>query len=618
MKDFIFSVSSIFEPIFFKELETRFYYIAAYQRGYKWKSQHKNDQVPLLLLDTYDAYVQKQNEYYIQYITVKQTLLPGDERIPVLEVIDGQQRLTTISLLYYVAERHLAEKGKEFTYVELFKDKVKYQRHIGVDIFAEILAIEYDSDPRLEKNQDYYYLYQAKKCMQAFLQTLTLDDALNYLTYFSKQVKIIINKESKLTKAEEVFSNLNDNKVELTDEFLIKGLLFTKSTRKESKQSSFKEIQEQRARIAFKWDEIDTWFSIPEHYQFFFVIPGFKGETNDRGLLQLLRLLAPLNQESESHIASLDKFLKNFPQLGSKDYTHKYELFNLYNDRLKKAIDIEKKLIELNNLSNRLQDWYGDNYIHNLLGFYIYTKGELSVIIEKGREELLKHLHNHVLKSITVGDESVENLNYFEDGSKLNVILLALNAFQLKIQDNVVVIDSSYRFNFNEMKSNNWSIEHIYPQKPDVKNIVDFLEYPNWFEKRLSKDKYMFIREEAVRVGQLSDDDEKTILKASRIDVHGIGNLALLEKGANSALSNNIFPSKRRILLDKINRGSFVPKHTIEVISKLLSPVEHHMENDVVQFDSDLLDWNEKDCEANKQWIVNTYTSLVKVLDSKI
>ena len=76
------------------------YYIAPYQRGYKWQSSEEwtaSDQVNTLLRDVYDAWKRNQDStYYLQFITVKRTLETGRR---VLEVIDGQQRLTTLSIL---------------------------------------------------------------------------------------------------------------------------------------------------------------------------------------------------------------------------------------------------------------------------------------------------------------------------------------------------------------------------------------------------------------------------------------------------------------------------------------------------------------------------------------
>jgi hypothetical protein len=39
----------------------------------------------------------------------------------------------------------------------------------------------------------------------------------------------------------------------------------------------------------------------------------------------------------------------------------------------------------------------------------------------------------------------------------------------------------------------------------------------------------------------------------------------------NSSLSNGMFEGKRKKIADKVSEGAFVPKHTFDVFSKLIS-----------------------------------------------
>ena len=97
MAELIYSVQNIFnnqtaEGCLF-QYEANNFHIPAYQRGYKWGSQNENDPVPILLEDLKNAFVNSpQKNYYLQYITVS-------KKNDYLEVIDGQQRLTTLSII---------------------------------------------------------------------------------------------------------------------------------------------------------------------------------------------------------------------------------------------------------------------------------------------------------------------------------------------------------------------------------------------------------------------------------------------------------------------------------------------------------------------------------------
>ena len=102
--EFIYNIQNIFSDDVESVLSTtkmKKFYIGPYQRSYKWKSEGKFDQVPQLLNDIYDAWNKDyKSEYFLQYITVK-----ADSTNRWLEVIDGQQRLTTLSLFFYQLEK---------------------------------------------------------------------------------------------------------------------------------------------------------------------------------------------------------------------------------------------------------------------------------------------------------------------------------------------------------------------------------------------------------------------------------------------------------------------------------------------------------------------------------
>lgn len=200
----------------------KFYYIAPYQRGYKWASKNQFDQVPQLLIDLYNAYSNKTKEYFLQYITVKRTKLNEDY---VLEVIDGQQRLTTLSILFH----RISKLGLHDNIAE---KKLVYSRYDKIDIFDftnRRLEEDISLDGEIEQ-QDMYYMVKAGRCIDSFLAvTQASSEVSDFIQYVLDNVKIIFNKENSFVESEEVFANLNDNKVPLTNAYLIKGLLLTKA-----------------------------------------------------------------------------------------------------------------------------------------------------------------------------------------------------------------------------------------------------------------------------------------------------------------------------------------------------------------------------------------------------
>lgn len=63
------------------------YEVPIYQRNYAWE----DDEISALIQDVYDAFLQGKNTYFIG------TLVSYHKGDQVYEVIDGQQRLTTIN-----------------------------------------------------------------------------------------------------------------------------------------------------------------------------------------------------------------------------------------------------------------------------------------------------------------------------------------------------------------------------------------------------------------------------------------------------------------------------------------------------------------------------------------
>ena len=158
ISEFIYNIKNIFSDEVGSVLystRTIMFYIGPYQRSYKWQSEEKYDQVPQLFSDIYDAMCSNSvSEYYLQYITVK-----ADNENKRLEVIDGQQRLTTLSLLFY----QLGQIDSEYN---IAIDKLNYSRYDNGNIFNEVC--EYcnahdEINPEDFKEQDRYYMVAASK-----------------------------------------------------------------------------------------------------------------------------------------------------------------------------------------------------------------------------------------------------------------------------------------------------------------------------------------------------------------------------------------------------------------------------------------------------------------------
>ncbi|RYD70678.1 MAG: DUF262 domain-containing protein, partial [Sphingobacteriales bacterium] len=139
------------------------YYIAPYQRGYKWKAVTTDDSVCLLMKDLLDAAENLSGEYYLQFITTKVSEVNQQK---VLEVIDGQQRLTTLTLLLSVLA-YKSNSGVAAISNNLLSYEVRpsvtlfFQTHIYTNI-ESVLSNTWEQFLNLNPDaneQDIFYLF---------------------------------------------------------------------------------------------------------------------------------------------------------------------------------------------------------------------------------------------------------------------------------------------------------------------------------------------------------------------------------------------------------------------------------------------------------------------------
>lgn len=566
MQELVFNIKNIFnsnsEDGCLWQYGCSRYLIPSYQRGYKWSSQ-PDGAVTVLLDDLWDAFQayekQQRQEYYLQYITVKRIERNG---INELEVIDGQQRLTTLSILLSVLSASLNVHN-------ISTDKLHYA--IRTNFFTghiyrkenldELLSKSWDKlideDPAHNK-QDIFYLFKAVHKIHAFLKSKPKDVIIDFWEYLLQYIKLIVNSVEKHVKSEDVFKNLNSNKIPLTEAELIKGLLITKLGRGEGKneEKNFKEILEARMNLGRHWDEISRWANQPEIKSFYF--------NNKEGMHQLL-LLTAMHLKKDNFELERKKSAKDFP------------LFNSFH-RFGNQLMVYQTLKDIQSI---LDNWYKIDEIYNLLGFCRFagagTNKGIDFIINclpMKRDELILHLNDIKGKIIP---KNISKLFYGQDNNEINAVLLALSVFPE---------GQKLRFNFYEFVESHWSLEHIFPQSPEGKNAVLTKPQKDAIIEMLGdniSDEITSLLHKDIRT-----PEEQTIYYAALQNMsllNSIGNMCLLTSSDNSSNGCMFFSDKRKNILLLSQRGSFVPKHTFDVFSKMIPSLEN----------LDLNSWSKRD-----------------------
>ena len=191
--------------------------VPSYQRGYRW-GRHEVEQ---LLNDIRDSV----GDYYLQPVVVR----AGDK----LELIDGQQRLTTLYLiLRYIKQKHLPSAEVGYT--------LEYETRPLSRAFLE------EPDPTMSgTNIDFFHIHQAATCIEEWFDeqdepTTALDFYLNGL---QKRVYVIWYEVADDVDARDLFTRLNIGRIPLTDAELVKAVLLSNVTRPEE--------------VAAQWDNIE-------------------------------------------------------------------------------------------------------------------------------------------------------------------------------------------------------------------------------------------------------------------------------------------------------------------------------------------------------------------------
>ena len=590
--EFIFSITEIFTSVL-ADANLERYYIGPYQRGYKWASSNYYDQVPQLLIDIYEAMQHEIGEYYLQYITVFENV--GEKAY---EVIDGQQRLTTLALIY--GRLH----AKDGNIPNLGADKLKYAREGCERLLSDLENL---SEVKKEDcdTQDKYYIAEAVRCIDRFIELLKNHEKLsNFANYLSRNVKLILNRENSTVTPEEVFVNLNGNSVALTNAYLIKGLLLTKNVRRSDhlgRPYDYAHLTEQRRTSGRLWDDIQNWVERPEVAHFFF---GRSVRETKRGMETLLQLIYMAYQPKETG-----------KDTGGKQADSGYRLFNQFNEAVTNETAGTRWMDRLLHAYKRLRSLYEAPRTYNLLGYVLFGQKDrqgkaesrldfLKDLLDKGESEIIQALSRKALNVLP--DTSHEKLSY--DDKKLTPLLLAFNAFPESAAE-------GYKFNFPTYDYHQWSYEHIRPQNPKDELIIpaecrtqirqmaeEKLPHGNEREKQQKEEVLHRIDE-----GKRLNADSLPFLYSDLDDeeLNSMGNMALLSKGDNSSLSNAPFAVKRMLVAQALRDGSFVPPHTAAVFTKSLL-----LQNGTRQFSTSLYVWDENDVAAHCEWMEHRVASL--------
>lgn len=549
------------------------FYIPAYQRGYRWG----RTQVKTLLNDLYQCMEanEQKKDYCLQPVVVqKKGKLQYD-------LIDGQQRLTTIYILlryahqnYFSFEYETREKTKDFLN---------------------------NMDPQLaQTNIDFFHIYQAYTTIKDWLEETFPADTDSHLyklcNYVKEKVKVIWYEVGAEADPIVLFTRLNIGKIQLTNAELIRALFLSDMPNGMENRRKYE--------MAIQWDDIE------------------KQLRDDDGAFWAFIT----RKRAEDYPTRIDIL---FDLMCHKQDAEKDPLFTFFKmeERLKHS-DRDSVWQEVINAFLQLKEWYKNNVCYHKIGYLIASgSNTMADLLDEARgkrkSEFMKRLDEMIAESITWSTndkDSYWDLDYHKDYNRICRILLLFNV------QSILYNGVQQRFPFNKYNNEEWSIEHIHAQNSEGLKTVDLqLEWLEWHLPSLKAIHCDEPDNELVRAvekaiydirqsGRFIRSDFEDIFRRVVNDlsdttdtdyINTLPNLALLSCGHNTCLSNSTFDVKRNLIIKMDKSGEFIPYCTKMTFLKYYensSDVQVHF-------------WGQKDREAYLQAIqhvIAPYYDLIK------
>lgn len=601
--------------------------IPSYQRGYRWESKtgKQDNEVRQVddLLDDLTHFVTKNADnkanYYLQPLMVKPRY--DENKKLVWDVLDGQQRLTTMLLILKCLNEKLNEGLKLYT--------ITYAKRQGVD-FSKITyspsSNNYDY-PLPNKNIESFFVRKAKDRIEDWYNNIIgnhrqlrdkLKEALFYEDssrmapppYPSLRVLFIwynaepINTSQSITASTsiehdiKVFNRLNGGKISLTNSELLKALFLLCV-----KVNNTNIIDAET--LVRKWDEMERKFQDNEFWN----------------------AISLKNKSYENRLDYLFDFIRESDNNAETNNSYRY-----YYNVLKPlhtnpdSQTLEKKWDEVKRAFDTLCKWHENTTLHNYIGFLIdcgITPSAIQkeIIAGKPNKSAITTVFELIKKKIRIKEEDISLLRYHDhsDENKIRLILLLFNIETSEIHNE--------RFSFDQYRGRKYDIEHINSQTDNaIRNPNERIEWikdqaifslneditsmaPNHSDisniQRLIKEgKALLSQGENMKQDDF-DKYRQTVEQyyappSPNTDKDWIGNLTLLNSAINREYKNALFPQKLRTIKRSDQEGEYIPPCTRYLFMKYYSNTKANLSSFNMQR------WNEDDQEDYKNAIINT------------
>lgn len=562
-------------PKAINELLNKQFFIPHYQRGYRWTKLQVEQ-----LLDDIDSFSPREitadtkTFYCLQPVVVKlmdeknnpeKNNLVGDW----YEVIDGQQRLTTI----YIILQYINQKWQGEDKIPQFK--LDYETREGCVKFLSDLKVNADNTVDIDKtNIDFFHISQALQTIREWQLNYVSKknkafNSASFQSTFFEYSKIIWYEVSQQEKSRLLFERLNLGKIPLTNAELIKALFLSSES---FKSLPIEERKIKQFEIARLWDEIEHKLN-EEDLKFWSFITNKKRETFNTKIELILDLIAgKADTEQDSFYTFLNFTNKQKEGLfqGNKDV-----LSDIWN--------------EIEHFYFTMLDWYSTKNFYHKIGYLVAAKhfGDFKGVnlgslvkdsMKDTKEEFEKRIDALIQSSVKV---EMSELRYETHYNQIFNVLLLFNIETNRVSDAI-----SEFYPFKQHKGSSWSLEHIHARNSENFDKSKKEPWQKWLNLHLTilqellettpdESIKSIIEESITKINRDNNDSlswerfEILFKEVNNIftldpenmdkESEGISNLALLSQPDNSALNNSVFEIKRREIMRLDKKGSFIP-----------------------------------------------------------
>lgn len=513
------------------------FHVSSYQRGYRWGATEITR-----LLD--DVYQNGKKNYCLQPIVVCKR---GD----VYELVDGQQRLTTLYLIY----RYMKNANPFF---EEPTFSITYETRDRSADFLNNIDIT-----KREDNIDFWFMAGAYECIKQWFEKDLQIRVMHIFEYFKENVKIIWYEVGENEDTISLFTRLNAGKIPLTSAELVKAMFLSKDTGADMD----KERQEE---ISLQWDNIEK--ELHDDSLWYFLTNDTREGTYQTRIDLILDLIAKKPKASKD-----------------KNYT-----FFKFDEIRKQEKDLTKIWNRIQRTFLVLKDWFEDHTLYHKIGYliasnYMTLQDVFDIAESKTKKEFATGLDDKIRESIDV-KENYADLSYEDVAGykKISTLLLLFNVESVRKTDG-----EAQRFPFDKFKKQKngatWSLEHIHAQQSEGLKTAEI--WKKWLELHITSVKAVkdvndgLVKEmqDAIDNPSLARNDFEVIReKVSELlsapgsieYMHSISNLALLNSADNAALNNSTFDVKRNEIIEIDKKGQYIPFCTKMVFLKYYTPSE--------------------------------------------